>query len=159
MQIEKKNLNQPLNQQRRKLLKHSALLSAAVFTPVVFGKTVSHTPPPMLSGKLVCNIANPIKTLILQNQSDREVVVEHISQGALMFDGSVIDCNTACLTKPITIPARQEIHVKFDRRQQKSAHHKIDEYRRIQSRVTRLGDGTRVIPFNVTLSNKIATLV
>jgi len=76
-----------------------------------------------------------------------------------MFDGSVVDCNAACLSNSITIPPNQEVQVQFDKRKQFTLSRKIDEYNRIQSRVARLADGTRVIPFTANVSGKVATIV
>jgi len=76
-----------------------------------------------------------------------------------MFDGGIVDCNTACLTKSITIPAKHDVKVQFDRRQQSTLLTKADEFRRIQSRVTRRNDGTRVIPFTATVHRNVATIV
>jgi len=87
------------------------------------------------------------------------MVIEHVLQGALMFDGSIVDCNTACSTHAITIPANQEVQIQFDRREQSTLLTRIDEYRRIQSRVTRLSDGTRVIPFTATVHGNVATFL
>jgi len=87
------------------------------------------------------------------------VVIDQLSKSALMFDGHIVDCNTACLTQSITIPANQEVQIQFDKRQQISSAHRVEDYRRIQSRVTRLSDGTRVIPFAIELNENVATFV
>ena len=86
------------------------------------------------------------------------MVVDQFAQSAFMYDGGIVDCNTACQNKPITIRANQEIQVQFDRRQQRSLTH-INEFQRVQSRVTRRGDGTRVIPFAASLHGNVATIV
>jgi len=153
------HVNTSVNLQRRNLLQGAACVGALSFAPTVFGKAISEQHNRELSGELVCSISNPVKTLVLRNHTDKTVVIEQESQGALMFDGSIVDCNTACLTKSITIPANQEVRVRFDRRQQSTLLTKADEFHRIQSRVARLGDGTRVIPFAATLHGNIATIV
>jgi len=150
---------QPENQQRRILLQGAVCVGAASFAPALFGKDLASQSTPQLSGKLVCNISNPVKTLVLRNHTDQTMVIEHLLQSALMFDGSIVDCNTACLNNSITIPAKQEVQVQFDRREQSTLLTKVEEYRRIQSRVTRLEDGTRVIPFTATMYGNIAMVV
>ena len=156
-----KTTNTVTNPQRRKMLQGAACIGAVSFTPAVLGKaatvlseqTVFSTPA--LSGELVCSISNPVKTLVLRNRSDRAMVIKQFEQAAMMFDGSIVDCNTACLNKSITIPANQEIRVQFDRRQQTTLTH-LDNFNRVQARVERLGNGTRVIPFTAELRGSVA---
>ncbi len=150
---------QRVNVQRRTLLQGAVCVGAAGFAPALFGKALLSQSTTELSGKLVCNIADPVKTLVLRNHSDQTITIKQVSQGALMFDGSIVDCNTACLTQSITIPANQEVQIQFDRRQQSTLLTKVEEYRRIQSRVIRLSDGTRVIPFTAAVHGNVATVV
>lgn len=150
---------QNVNLQRRSLLQGAVCVGAASFAPAVFSKALSVQISPELSGKLICNISNPVKTLVLHNHSNQTMVIEHVLEGALMFDGSIVDCNTACLTNSITIPANQEVQVQFDRREQSTLLTKVHEYRRFQSRVTRLSDGTRVIPFTATVNGNVVTVI
>jgi len=83
--------------------------------------------------------------------------IDHLEQSAFMYDGSIVDCNTACQSSPITIPANQEIQIQFDKRQQAALTH-VEDFQRVQSRVARLGDGTRVIPFTAKLRGGVATI-
>lgn len=159
MNYEQMHFSKPVNQQRRKLLQGVAGVTTAAIAPAVFGKALSSSSESALSGKLVCNISDPVKTLVLRNHSDQAIVLDQLSQGALMFDGTVVDCNAACMTKSVTIPANQEVQVQFDKRQQFASNHKVDDFRRMQSRVTRLSDGTRVIPFTATVRGGVATLI
>lgn len=167
MKNEKINNLQPVNRQRRKLLQGAAFIGAAGVAPAAAGLdftgngiSIDSAPSTSLSlsGELICNIANPVKTLVLRNNSSRTMVIDHLEQSAFMFDGSIVDCNTACQAKPITIPAFQEVRVQFDRRQQAALTH-VDEFQRVQSRVARRTDGTRVIPFSATLHGGVATVV
>jgi len=151
--------DKPVNQKRRNLLQGAALVGAASFAPAVFGGSMLDDSSPALTGKLICKISDPIKTLVLRNNTSQTMVIEQVSDGALMFDGSIVDCNAACLNKPISISPHQEVHVKFDKRRQFSLAHKIEDFQRIQSRVTRLSDGTRVIPFSAKLQGRVATVV
>ena len=159
MKSERKQGTQLINRTRRKLLQGTALVGAATVTPSVLGKTVSNRSAPTVTGKLICKIYDPMKTLVLHNHSDKAVVISHLSQSAFMFDGSVVDCNTACLSHSIALPANQEVQIQFDKRKQVLLTHGVEEYRRIQSRVTRLHDGTRVIPFVANIEGSVATLI
>jgi len=155
--------NKPtVNKNRRTLLQGAACVGVASFAPAVLANTITKktisSPELALSGELVCSISNPVKTLVLRNNTDQAVTIDRLSQSALMFDGSIVDCNTAFLDQDLTIPANQEIQLQFDKRQQSALTH-IDNFQRIQSRVTRRHDGTRVIPFKATLRGRVATLV
>ena len=158
MKNERIQVSQPENQQRRRLLQGAACIGVAGFAPAAVGKVGSADSTPALTGELICNISNPVKTLVLRNNSGKTIVVDQMAQGAFMFDGSIVDCNTACQSKSITVRANQEIQIQFDKRQQAALTH-IDEFQRVQSRVARRGDGTRVIPFVATLNGKVATIV
>jgi len=137
MKSEKTN-NHPVNPQRRRVLQGAACIGAAGFAPAVVGKTVNvGSTPAALTGELICSISNPVKTLV---------------------DGNIVDCNTACQSQPITIRANQEIRVEFDKRQQSSLTH-VDDFQRVQARVSRRGDGTRVIPFVAKMQGNVATVV
>jgi len=159
MNDELKHDNKPANSQRRKLLQGATFVGAASFAPSVFGRALPESSEPKLTGKLVCAISDPIKTLVLHNHSNKTMVIKKLSKGAFMFDGSIVDCNTACMSTPITIPPNKEIQVQFDRRKQFVLTHRAEEFRRIQSRVARLNDGTRIIPFTAKLHDNIATVV
>lgn len=151
--------NPPANQQRRKVLKGAAAVIAAGAAPAVSAGITNKSTVPNLSGKLVCNIADPVKTLVLRNHSNRPVVVDHLSKSALMFDGSIVDCNNAFITQPVVIPANQEVEIWFAKRHPRARVHGVEDYQRVQSRVTRLSDGTRVIPFTATVQGSSATFV
>lgn len=151
--------NQAIDQKRRHLLQGAALAAAAGFAPGAFSKTLSSSSDPVLSGELICSISNPVKTLVLRNHSDKALVVNKIEHGAFMYDGGIVDCNAACLSDTITIQPNAEKKIQFRKQQQSSLTRKVEEFNRIQSRVTRLADGTRVIPFSATLNANVATIV
>lgn len=150
--------NDQLDSDRRKLLQGAVCVGAASFAPSVFANGLPTQAESALHGKLICSISNPIKTLVLHNPSDKPVVIEQLSKAAFMFDGSIVDCNTACASRAITIEPNQEVQVQFDRRKQIVTAQGADEFQRIQSKVTRLNDGTRVIPFSATLQDGVATI-
>jgi len=162
MKNDRNHSNQLVNQKRRKLLQGAAFIGVAGFAPAAAASSVSSALSidsiPALSGELICNIANPVKTLVLRNNSNQTMHIDHLDQSAFMFDGSIVDCNTACQSSSITIPANQEIQIQFDKRQQAALTH-VEDFQRVQSRVARLSDGTRVIPFTAILQGGVATIV
>jgi len=162
---EKIHSNKPVNRGRRKMLQGAACIGVAGFAPSAVGHAFSDNTLPAdpassqpVSGELICNISNPVKTLVLRNISNQTIAINRIDQSAFMFDGSIVDCNTACQSEAIKIPANKEIQIQFDRRQQAALTH-VDEFQRVQSRVTRRGDGTRVIPFVATLHDGVASII
>jgi len=91
--------DKPMNKQRRSLLQGAMCVGAASFAPGVFGKALTGNSDPSLSGKLVCSISDPVKTLVLRNHCDKSIVISQLSKGAFMFDGSIVDCNAAQIRK------------------------------------------------------------
>ena len=162
MKNERIRNNPPASPERRKLLQGAACIGVAGIAPAAAASAVSVESTSALSqsisGELICNIANPVKTLVLRNNSNESVVIDQLDKSAFMFDGSIVDCNMACQNNSVKILPHQEIQIQFDKRQQVALTH-IDHFQRVQSRVTRRGDGTRVIPFNATLHGGVATIV
>ena len=158
MNYDLKNHNEPVNTERRKILQGAVCAGVASFAPAVIAQSTTDFADTTITGKLICSISNPIKTLVLHNPTSKTITVDKVSQGAFMFDGSILDCNAACVNNAITIGPNQEVQVRFDKAAQISLSHNISDYRRIQSRVKRLNDGTRVIPFTATFSKNIATI-
>lgn len=153
--------NKQFNQTRRTLLKSAAFVGTASVAPSVFGSALSTSSSNIenaLSGELTCSISNPVKTLKLRNHSNKKMVIDQLDKSAFMYDGNIVDCNVACSSKPITILPNQEIEIQFDKRDQQVVKHSADEFRRVQNRITRLNDGTRVIPFTASLKGSIATV-
>lgn len=152
-----------VNLQRRKVLQGAAAVLVAGAAPAlsanIAGGIAGDSTVPNLTGNLVCNIADPVKTLVLRNHSNQPIVIDQFSKSACMFDGSIVDCNNAFLTQPVAIPANQEVEIRFNRRHPRAIAHRIEDYQRVQSRVTRLSDGTRVIPFKATVQGRSATFV
>ncbi len=153
------NTQRMANAQRRKLLQGAAAALVASAAPVVSAAFAENSSNPALSGRLVCDIADPMKTLILRNHTNSSIVLEHLSDSALMFDGSIVDCNNAFFDQTVNIPANQEISLRFPKRHPKSIAHAVENYQRVQSRVQRLSDGTRVIPFTATVKGSVASFV
>jgi len=72
-----------VNKQRRKLLQGAVCVGAAGFAPAVLAKSLTGDTNSAVSGRLVSNIADPVKTLYLSNHSDKAIVIEHVSQLSL----------------------------------------------------------------------------
>jgi len=159
MTNEQTQVDETVNFKRRTLLQCAVAGAAVSLTPTVFAGALSSELQESLTGKLVCYSGSPVKTLILKNSSTEVIAIDQISQGAFMFDGSIVDCQTACQSQPISIRPNQEIEIQFDKRLQVTQQYKADEFRRVQSRVTRRSDGTREIPFSATVKDGIATIV
>lgn len=142
----------PENPQRRKAIQSVAAACVVVAAPALSADALSSNKVSNLSGKLVCNISNPVKTLLIRNHSDKTVVLDHMSNGALMFDGSIVDCNNAFLDQAVSIPANDEVVIRFSKVHKRATAYSMKDIQRIQSRVERLADGTRVIPFSAELN-------
>lgn len=149
----------PASPKRRTVLQGVAAAIVASAAPVVSAENIGGMPSTELSGKLVCNISDPVKTLVLRNHSNQTLVIDRLSKSALMFDGSIVDCNNAFVNKPVSIPAYQEVEIRFAKRHPRALFHAIEDYQRVQSRVSRLANGTRVIPFTANVQGSSAIFV
>jgi len=153
------NVKTTTNLQRRKVLQGGAAVMVAGVAPALSAGMPSEAVHPKLTGKLICNIADPIKTLVIHNPTDNPVEIAQLANSALMFDGSIVDCNNALVIRNVTVPAKEEVSIRFPQRHPQALKHDVQDYQRVQSRVTRLSDGTRVIPFETTVRDRVATFV
>jgi hypothetical protein len=150
---------QPDNLKRRRFLQCVPAVTAIGIAPtiVLSGNTTAE-----VSGIVVSKIDNLLKTLVLRNHSSQPVTVSKFSNGSLMFDGEVFDCNGACLERPVSLAPGDKTLLQFDKRRlfsralDRSALNGLPV--NVQSRVTRLSEGTRVIPFSATVRGDVATL-
>jgi len=112
-----------------------------------------------LSGRVISQVGVPVKTLILRNESDESVNIEHFVNGGLMFDGEVLDCNGACMNTPVTLSSKKEMLVQFDKRYLYNHDARAKAHLNVQSNVQRMSAGTRVVEISGSVSNGIVTLV
>jgi len=146
------------SKQRRQVLTGIAGVAAAgVAAPALSG--LSPSADGVLRGVVVSSIYEPKKLLTLTNSTNKPIVIDQFERKAMMFDGEVVDCNAACLTDSIVVPANSEVNISFDKRKLFGTDRMATDYHRVQDRVQRLSEGTRVIPVQLDVANGMAKLV
>jgi len=140
-------------QRRQVLVGMASAAAASIATPVLSGTLASSRGS--LTGVVVRTIYEPHKLLTLLNSSDQPIVIDQFENKALKFDGELVDCNAACTSEPIVVPANSEIRIHFDKRKIAS---RASDFHNLESRVQRLSQGTRVVPIQLDVTDGFAKL-
>jgi hypothetical protein len=153
----------PMSISRRRLLQSAAGVAAAgVVAPVLGNSLMNETglsnTGTEITGRLVSKIGSRTKSLLLKNNTSETISFDQFEQSAFMFDGELIDCNAACISEPISVSAHQEVVIQFDSHQAPAMKSPVGNIIRAQSSVQRLSEGTRVIPFNASITKGRAAL-
>lgn len=149
-----------VNLQRRKIMQGVGAVAAVTIAGSALGGSLesSVTGSAKLSGRVISQIDSPVKTLILRNESDSPVAIEHFLNGGLIFDGELLDCNGACIDGPVNLSSGKEILVQFDKRHLFNHDAKSKTYLNVQSSVHRMSAGTRVVEILGSARNGVVTL-
>ncbi len=151
----------PINPKRRRLLQGAAVFAVGgVIGPAVAGTGICLPVEnaAVVSGKVVSKVDEPVKSMLLHNHSAQTVEIERFANGGVMFDGETVDCNGACVDQRLTLAPGEEKLIQFDKRALFSRSDRAGTALNMQSEVTRLHEGTRVVPFTAVVSNGVATL-
>ena len=99
------------------------------------------------------------ETLLLKNLTDKPLIVDRFQHAIVAFDGETIDCGAVCNNASITIPAKKDVMAHFSsfpvQGQPKAPSNSLN----VQAVVSRLPEGTRVIPIQVTMQGTTAILL
>lgn len=153
-----------LNKQRRQILQAVGATAAIATCPPVLagvsaiGSSSDTVKSLKISGTVVSKVNDPIKTLVLKNHSDQFVTISSFDNGGLLFDSELVDCNSACIGKPLLLRAGEEKLIQFDFRKKSTASSNNLAWINMQSKVTRLHEGTRVVPIAGTITSGVATI-
>jgi len=98
------------------------------------------------------------ETLILNNPTDKPIKIDHFHASNIAFDGEIIDCNEACATKSIKIPANENVLIQFNPKSKRLASSYNGLSLDLDKGMYRLPAGTRVVPFAARVSGSAATL-
>jgi len=149
-----------INIARRRMVQGmGAAAAVAIAGPVLGTVGNSELGVAELTGRVISKTDAPVKTLILRNNSDKPITISQFSNGGLMFDGEVLDCNGACLDGSVTVSSHKEILVQFDKRYLSEHATESMNFLNVQSRVQRMSAGTRVVEISGTARNGVVTLV
>ncbi len=144
--------------QRRRVLQGLGAVTAASIATPVLSSDAQRQARITLSGIAISKLDSPVKSLILRNHSKQQLVISHFSNGALMFDGEILDCGGVCVEKSLTIPAGEETEIRFDKRKLFNSSKTSETIINVIADVQRLNDGTRVVPFHGVVEKGVVTL-
>lgn len=102
------------------------------------------------------------ETLLLKNLTDKPLTVDRFEQAIVTFDGETMDCGAVCDGVSIVIPTDKDIMVHFSSGSiQHQSTHPVNALNAldVQAVVSRLPEGTRVIPLSATMQGTTATLI
>ncbi|MEE9333964.1 MAG: hypothetical protein V3U65_07715 [Granulosicoccaceae bacterium] len=117
------------------------------------------------SGKIVINATlvsipgTTNETLLLKNLTDKPLTVDRFEHALITFDGEAIDCGVVCDNAVIIIPANKHVMVHFSSLPIELQSTAANNAFNVQAVVTRLPEGTRVIPLNASVEGTTATLL
>lgn len=98
------------------------------------------------------------ETLLLKNLTNKPLTVDRFEQAIVTFDGETMDCGMVCEDVSIVIPANKDVMMHFSslpiQHQSKHSINALD----VQAVVSRLPEGTRVIPLTATMQGTTAIL-
>lgn len=149
--------------QRRRVLQGVGAGVAAIATPVIAMPSIAAeskavTGSARISGTVVSKLDSSVKTLILENQSPQAVEIRRFTNGGLLFDGEVVDCNLACTEGSVSLAAGEKKVIQFEMHQPVDNAFLNENPVNVQSSVSRLHEGTRVIPISGTVHQGVVSL-
>ncbi len=99
------------------------------------------------------------ETLLLKNLTNKPLTVDQIQHAIITFDGETMDCGAVCHDTSITIPAKMDVMLHFNSLPAQGRHIASANSLNVQADVSRLPEGTRVIPLKATMQGSTATLL
>ncbi len=99
------------------------------------------------------------ETLLLKNVTDKPITIDRLEQAIVTFDGETMDCGAVCNSASIVIPTDKDIMVHFSSSSIQHQSSLSTKALDVQAVVSRLPEGTRVIPLSATMQGTTATLI
>ncbi len=157
-----------INLGKRRTLKTMTAASAAGLLPTITGvvgtslsttASASVETPLDMSLELISSPDVAEDTLLLRNNTSNDISVTRFHAHRLVFDGGIVDCNNACASGAIRVPAGREVAVQVSSRISNNLGSPAGEYLDVHSGVNRLPNGTRLIPLGAHMKGSSAVLV
>ncbi|MBX2837936.1 MAG: hypothetical protein KTR35_13850 [Gammaproteobacteria bacterium] len=150
-----------VNTGRRQAIKTLAGTTAAAMT-ITSLPSLATTPqqasPISIEATLVSIPGTDQETLILRNLTDEPLAISQFKEAHLKFDGEIVDCSAVCKNETLVIPANDDIMVHF-KSDSTSRPNTMAKHLDVQAVVSRLPEGTRVVPFRAYMHQSAATVV
>lgn len=98
------------------------------------------------------------ESLILQNSSSTDITIRRFNTSSVMFDGELVDCNDACASSVIKVPANNKTIVQFTSQLAEGSGASDNQHINVQRHVQRLPQGTRYIRLAIHMVGDIANV-
>lgn len=147
-----------VNKQRRRVLQGVGAAAVASVAGPVFSEATNDVGVSDITGTLVSKIDDPVKSVILRNNTPHAVTISRFDNGSVMFDGEFVDCNGLCKDSSVTLASGDEKLFQFDKRELFNSDSRAKSWVNLQSHVTRMSEGTRVVDIAGDVKNGAVTL-
>jgi len=153
----------------KRLIGTAGASSALVAIPSLAEQTGDSTrnsagqPAISINATLVSIPGTPNETLLLKNITNKTLTINQLQHAVVTFDGESIDCGAVCDTGSIVIPANADVMVHFSslslEHQPTISGNGSAKPLNVQALVSRLPEGTRVIPLQASIQGTTAKLI
>jgi len=147
-----------VNLQRRRVMQGVSAAAVASVAAPVLGSTAVFSDTAGVTGTIVSKLGDPIKSIKVRNNTSKPLAINHFDNGSVMFDGDFVDCNGVCEDHTVTLASGEEKWFLFDRREMFNSNSRAKSWINLQSSVSRLSEGTRVIDFSGDVKQGVVTL-
>jgi len=147
-----------VNVQRRRVMQGVGAAAVASVAAPVIGSTATFSNTGDVTGKIVSKLGDPIKSVVVRNNTHKSMTINYFDNGSVMFDGDFVDCNGVCEDNTVTLASGEEKLFQFDKRQMFNSKSRAKSWVNLQSSVSRLSEGTRVLDFSGDIKQGVVTL-
>lgn len=147
-----------VNMQRRRVMQGVGAAAVATVAAPVIGGTVGSFESGDVTGKIVSKLGDPVKSVIVRNNTAKPMTISYFDNGSVIFDGEFVDCNGLCKDSSVTLASGEEKLFQFDKREMFTSNSKAKSWVNLQSSVNRLSEGTRVLDFSGDVKRGVVTL-
>lgn len=146
-----------VNIHRRRVMQGVGAAAVATVAGPVISQTSSTFVTGDITGKIVSKLDNPVKSVILKNNTPNAVTISHFDNGSVIFDGEFVDCNGLCENGSVTLASGDEKLFQFDKREFFKSNSRAKSWVNLQANVTRMSEGTRVVDIAGKVKNGVVT--
>jgi len=147
-----------VNKQRRRVMQGMGAAAMATVAAPAISSVTGFSDAGAVSGKIVSKLGDPVKSVVIRNNTLKPMTISHFDNGSVVFDGEFVDCNGLCDTTSVTLASGEEKLFQFDKRETFNSRSRAESWVNLQSSVTRLSEGTRVLDFSGDVKQGVVTL-
>ncbi len=113
---------------------------------------------PEIEATLVSIPGSTNETLLLKNTTTSPVTISRFVQAKVAFDNETIDISAAFNNTTLVLPAHEDVMIHFSSQATPAPQSDADAALNVQAAVSRLPEGTRVIPIRAKMNGTSAVL-